>query len=63
MAEFKIQQHMWSSKGVSHGVLAKSQTGCKTRSATCVSILQNALLSDSIYKFAEQASLQATEQS
>lgn len=32
-ARLKIQQHMWYSGGVSHGAMAKSQTGCKCRSA------------------------------
>lgn len=32
-ARLKIQHHMWYSRGVSHGAIAKSQTGCKCRSA------------------------------
>lgn len=35
-ARLKIQQHMWYSRGVSHGAIAKSQTGCKCRSAFLV---------------------------
>lgn len=35
-ARLKIQHHMWYSRGVSHGAIAKSQTGCKCRSAFLV---------------------------
>lgn len=35
-SRLKIQQHMWCSRGVSHGAIAKSQTGCKCRSAVLV---------------------------
>ncbi len=34
----KIQQHMRFSRGVSHAILAKSQTGCKIRSAYSSSV-------------------------
>lgn len=35
-ARLKIQRHMWYSRGVSHGAIAKSQTGCKCKSAFLV---------------------------
>lgn len=34
----KIQQHMRFSRGVSHAILAKSQTGCKIRSISSSSV-------------------------
>lgn len=37
-ARLKIQEHMWYGRGVSHGAIAKSQTGCKTRSVSSPSL-------------------------
>lgn len=42
-ARLKIQKHMRCSRGVSHGVIAKSQTGCKCRSAFFRPFLYNAV--------------------